>query len=213
MVQLLIYIPIVFGITILNLLVFLKNRKNPTNVLFLALGTSTALFIVSLFIADISSQESTALFFARLATVFSSFIAYFFLIFSPNFPSYRGLKKLHPWLLILPAVSFSVLAFSDLMIKDITLQSWGAELTSTGVLYLIQGIYILIYFIIGIVLLLRRKSHSSAIEKTQINLVLFGTTFALAVNLLANSILPTLGISKLAILGHISFVVFIGSIA
>ncbi len=213
MVQLLIYIPIVFGITILNLLVFLKNRKNPTNVLFLALGTSTALFIVSLFIADISSQESTALFFARLATVFSSFIAYFFLIFSPNFPSYRGLKKLHPWLLILPAVSFSVLAFSDLMIKDITLQSWGAELTSTGVLYLIQGIYILIYFIIGIVLLLRRKSHSSAIEKTQINLVLFGTTFALAVNLLANSILPTLGISNLAILGNISFVVFIGSIA
>ena len=213
MVQLMIYIPIIFGITILNLLVFLKNRNNRTNILFLALGTSTALFIVSLFVADISNQETTALFFARLATVFSSFIAYFFLLFSPNFPVYRGIKRLHPWLLILPTILFSVLAFSDLMIKDITLQSWGAELTSTGILYLIQGIYILVYFIIGIGLLLRRKRHSSATEKTQINFVLFGTTFTLIVNLLANNILPTLGISNLTILGNISFVVFIGSIA
>ena len=70
MVQLLVYIPIILGITILNLLIYLKNRKNPTNVLFLALGTSTTLFIVSLFIADISSQESTALFFARLVNSF-----------------------------------------------------------------------------------------------------------------------------------------------
>lgn len=213
MVQLLIYIPIILGITVLNLLVLLKNRKNQTNLLFLALGTSTALFIVSLFVADVSNQESIALFFARLATVFSSFIAYFFLLFSPNFPSYRGLKKLHPWLLVLPAILFSLFAFSDLMIKDITIQSWGAELTSTGVLYPIQGIYILIYFSLGIALLLRRKRYSSALEKTQINFVLFGTTFALAVNLLANNILPTTGINNLAILGNISFVVFIGSIA
>lgn len=212
MVQLMVYIPIIFGIIILNLLVLLKNRNNRTNILFLALGTSTALFIVSLFVADISHQETTALFFARLAIVFSSFIAYFFLLFSPNFPVYRGIKRLHPWLLILPAVLFSILAFSSLMIKDITLQSWGAELTSTGILYLIQGIYILIYFVIGIILLLNRKRHSSSIEKTQMNFVLFGATFALIVNLLANSIFPALGISNLVILGNISFIIFIGSI-
>ena len=99
------------------------------------------------------------------------------------------------------------------MIESITIQSWGAELTTTGLLYFLQGIYVLIYFILGLILLLRRKRHSNQLEKTQINFVIFGTSFALIVNLLANSILPTFGISNLAILGNISFVAFIGSIA
>lgn len=214
MIQYLVYIPVVLGVGALSLIVFIKNPKNPVNRIYFIFSIIVFLWIAFLFIADTSKIVGLSTFFVRSAVVLSSLLPLFFLWFSYIFPNYRPVRTLYLILFSIIPIIFVLTAFSGMQVIDVDLKPWGAEVVRSGPLYLIQPVYILFYFGLSTYLLYKKSRHSKGQQRSQINLIIFGTLFALIVNIITNNILVALGSSKYWVLvGTASFLVFVGCIA
>jgi signal transduction histidine kinase len=136
----------------------------------------------------------------------------FFLCFTLVFPE-RSVQKWipNPLLLLAPGILFAVLSFTNLILKGVYLKEWGYD-SVHGSLYGPYIVYALSYTLTGIVVLfIRFVNASSPIRRLQLKYVLLGLTFAPAMALLTNAILPAFWSSKFVDVGPTSFVVFIAS--
>ena len=214
MLQWLVYIPTIIGLIVIGIFVFLSNPKNKVNQIFTLFVSLLVAWLACLFIADTARLASTALLFVRTAVVFSSVYVPVFLYFAHIFPNFRTLNKTKAILLcIVPAIMVGF-AYSDFMISKVVIRPWGAEVTGSGVMYSLQGLYVLLYMAGAFVLLLRKARKARGKERSQLYLVSSSIGFVLVANIVTQTILPVLGVGQYAVLiGVPAFLVFIAGIA
>lgn len=214
MLQYIVYIPTIIGMTVIAIFVLLKNKKSIINWTFFIFSILSVLWLACLFMADTAKQPAVALFAARSAVVLSSLFPIVFLYFSLIFPVYKRVNIWKFMVLAIPGILLAAYSFSDLMISSVKIESWGAEVTVSGSLYSIQGIYVLVYFVLANIILLRKARRSKGAQRSQIRLVAFGVFFTLLVNILTQTVFVVVGISKYAVLlGAPAFLVLIGCVA
>jgi len=96
------------------------------------------------------------------------------------------------------------------MISGVTITSTGAQLTNSSILYTLDTVIILSYFLAGGYLLIRKKKNLELIQRQQINFVLFGIAFAFFVNFVTNYILAFFKIKNSSnLLGPLSLFIFV----
>lgn len=213
MIQAIVYIPTIIGLVLIDIFVFLSNPKSRINQVFSTFSTLLALWLICLFIADTTKSTDAALFFVRTAIVFSSLYVPVFLYFAYIFPSYRSVSRIKVILLSIVPLLMASLAYSDLMIAAIKIQPWGAEVTTSGILYSVQGLYVLLYMVAAFVILIRKARRTRGKEKSQLVLVSSSVGFVLVANIVTQTILPVLGVTQYAVLiGVPAFLVLIAAI-
>ena len=214
MLQWLVYIPTIIGLIVIGIFVFLSGSKNKVNQVFTLFVSLLVAWLVCLFVADTTDLSENALFFIRAAIVFSSIYVPVFLYFAHIFPSYRSLNRAKAALLcVVPAIMVGF-AYSDLMISKVAIRPWGAEVTGSGIMYSLQGLYVLLYMAGAFVVLLKKGRRARGKERSQLYLVSSSIGFVLVANIVTQTILPVLGVGQYAVLiGVPAFLVFIAGIA
>jgi len=182
----------IFG---LGILVYLNNHKNRTNKLFLATVCGIIVWMISNFLENGTSNLTLASIALRLDFFSASILSYFWLLFCLNFPQPREKR---PWfekvLVVVPAIFFAAMSFSDLIIKNITVVN-ERVVFDEGILFIFYAVYILAYMIIGgCGYLVFTYYKSKDIQRTQILYVLLGLSIsgsiAVVINLFLQPYIP-----------------------
>jgi signal transduction histidine kinase len=197
-------------ILVLGTYVVSANPRRDINRFFGLLCISTSIWIFGIFLVRLSENKDQAMFWGKIPYFGVALGVGFFLCFTFVFPE-RSIPKWipNPLLLISPGAGFALLSFTDLILKDVRLEPWGYD-SVHGSLYGPYIMYTSSYTVAGIVNLFARFiSASSPIRRLQLKYVLLGLTFAPAMALLTNAILPALWSSKFVDIGPTSFIVFI----
>jgi len=147
--------------------------------------------------------------FNRLFIVAAAGIATSFLHFSLTFPQTRS-KKWGIWLIHLPILITAVIVFIPrALISEIVLQSWGKE-SHLGYLYPIYGLFIVLYFLVGIGLLVTRYLGASDVqERRKVFWILLATISTGTVDIFFNLLLILMGNYKYIWVGPLSALLWV----
>ncbi len=202
-----------FTTLILSFVVLLENYRKPINRTFFLLGFSIFTWIACNFLADLSINDSMALFFSRIAIIWTSLIPFFFnwliteLYFKNdlNFrPKYRRLFISSLFAIIL------IIIFSptDFNVTNVQLHSWGADY-SPGILYYFLFLYLLISFSFSFFNLYTVYRKSLNETKSQARLILIGSLITVLLAIITNIIAPILGSSSISLFGPPTILFFV----
>ena len=205
------YVPSIIGLILVGFVVYNSKNTSRTNKTFLALITAVCLWLLALFVADMSTDKDLALFAIRIAIIPCVLSSYFFLLFCLNFPVERRTSLKSMIVYSLPAFAISSVALTPFIVTDVRLEATGARLAAVTPLYTLETIIIVCYFIAGGYILLKKRLRSSGKQKRQINLLLAGIGLALIVNIFTGYIFAFLNIGGMGVLlGNLSIFVFVG---
>jgi signal transduction histidine kinase len=170
--------------------VYFNNKNNKVNKIFFFLTIFAIIWIVFSYLGNVAKAEQLSLVFKRLnfAALAPFFIsAYFFSIYFPKESKrYSIIDKL---IIVLGLILFFVSAFSNLVVKNIELESWGVNIVG-GKLFPIFSLILTIFTIIIFINLIRKYLISSEEEKIKIEYLIAGAfTFAFF-NLIFNIFFP-----------------------
>lgn len=199
----------------LGLFVYLTNKSDLKNNLFLGLATGTSLWIGGLLLIGLTSYEIGG----RLSFSGALISAWFFLLFTFQFPKplHSGknniFKKLG-WFVTVAIVILSLL--TPLVVK----KEFSEETTfgvsgEFGVLYPIWSIYFIFLMGYGLVNLFKEliTPRENKLEKKQLKYFFLGASSTILITATTNLILPLFGLyqySKLGPLGTIFLISFTG---
>lgn len=186
---------ILSAIALLGLVVFLKDPKNTTNRLFVAMSFWIIAWIGSNFLENETSNLELASLFLRIDFASAAILVYFWFLFSLNFPQpVKGISTIKRIVILIPAVAFFILSFSDLVIRNIRFASDGIVFDG-NIFYPLYIIYVVSYMVVGGsggLIIKYRKVRG--LERTQILYVLLGLSMsalpAVVLNLFFQGILP-----------------------
>lgn len=207
LVVLLSYFPAVLGLIITGVFVFVKNYRNRVNVLFFLLSTTIALWLATLLVADLALDQTVSLWALRIGNLVGVLMAPFMLLFCIYFPvSSTKISLRKQMLLILPTAVFMLFALTPYIIPAVDLRDGSAQPVDLGLMYDFETLYIIMMWLLGFALILKKYRLVGARQKTQIRFLLVGAVIALMVNTSTGYVLTLLRISN-------NFSNFIGSIS
>ncbi len=193
----------------LGFLVFLKNKKSIVNKTLLLFIFSVLVWTVSNYFVDISHSYKEALLFTRLTFIGSYFIPAFLLIFSLVFPSKINIKNRLIVFIIVPPILFSLLSFSNLIVKGVQDINIHPIVPEFGPMYYLFVLYFLIYIILTLYNLFRSYKRSVSIHRVQIKYLNFGVYISVFMGVFTNLLLPLFGYSQLSNYGSYATIFFI----
>jgi len=208
----LIGLPLLFAAFVnigLGILVFLKKATfKRVNVTFSLLSYACAWWVLSVLIAYFSKNPSWVLLGGRMSFAASGSIASAFICFSLLFPEeQRGITSKKLFLIGMPSILFSCLAFTNLIV--ISLRS-GSQMFNYGPVYPFFSLYLVSYIALGFLFLLITFKRSLGIRRLQIKYCLLGMFLTAGFAIFTNLFLPMVGISKLNWLGPSFTVIYVG---
>ncbi|MBI4457681.1 hypothetical protein HY633_01825 [Candidatus Uhrbacteria bacterium] len=180
--------------------------RNKTTVLFFGMTVWLTIWVASKYFTGWAPENFGLLFF-QLEFISTVFIAYFFYVFSYNFPIPRR-TTMGEQLLVLPAVFFSVLTFTGLLVRNVAIVGDSVPY-NFGVFY---GLFLTYLFMAvggGVVHLVRKMRSADVIVRAQLSYVLFGLALtastALVFSVLLAGRVPA-AISRFGLYGVLFFV-------
>ncbi len=191
----------VFVVAILMMLMvswlsFVRGKRSRTNTYFLLLSASIILWAIANFMENETwLPDHLNIFFLKLDFSIASFLAYFLFLFGLEFyKSIEMIKKTAHVTIFLIATLFSLLSFTDLIIREVFLTE-GAVRFTAGSFFNVYAFFVAGFVTFGIIfLILASRSHEYS-KKIQARYILVGFliagTTALTVNLLLYNTLPT----------------------
>ncbi|MBU1026843.1 MAG: PAS domain S-box protein [Candidatus Margulisbacteria bacterium] len=198
---------------LLGVLVLIKNSKDKINISFFGVTLAIVLWTIGVYIFWNSASLNIATWGGKLAFLGAAAIPAFLLLFGLAFP-----KELKPisflrWLLIfLPPALFSVLIFSNQVLKEVV--SLGGGISRIyGPAYPLFSIYYLLYLGLFFYYLYVKQRVLGGINRIQIRYVFLGWGGAAAIALTTNLILPLLGIGAFSFIGPHATLIAMGCIA
>ena len=199
----------VLTVVLLGGIVYRRHPSSPVHQTFAWLMSATALWMMTAFLSQKVADPVTALILARLAFVAASAIALFLLLFTAVFP--RGTRSVYSkrfwWTVWSLGLVMMVLSGSPLLVADVTLFPWGANVIP-GPLYLLFPLYFIGFVGMGLWQLYRRWQRSDGQARQQIAYLLTGFGLTLLIGSLTNLILPLVsGINPYAQYGPLSSLV------
>jgi signal transduction histidine kinase len=188
--------------TFLGMYVFLANRKNNTSDRpFSFLVFSSAIWIFTNLLADLSKSEISALYWSKATLIGPVLIAYFLYIFSEVFPKESQISKFYKWTVSLVTILFLVLTPTAFNVSKVQLVEGGVPGITPGPVYIPFLIYFACIMFLAFRNVLYKYKDSDAVEKKQIIFVLLGIGMSAILGLVADLILPLLDISNFVNLG------------
>jgi hypothetical protein len=206
---------IVFTISILSLLlgfwVYLNNRKNKANQMFLGMAFFVFLWIIFSFLFSISTEEKKVLFWLKLnfgAVSLAVLFSYLFAIYFPiEVKKYPFLDKIIVFIWIL---FFFLSIFTNLVVKNIEVKEWGADI----IFGKLGDVFLIISAITVILIswqLFKKYFILSKGDKLKVQYFLIGTVLFILFNIAFNVISPiVLGTSKYYHFGDYSAIFLLG---
>jgi len=208
-------IGILVGIVILGLglFVLLKNIKRQINIIFFLICSFLSLWTLTSTLADLSTNYSLALFFARMAIVGPLISLPLFLYFSYIFPNGDPSKKQKYFLFwfLIPVFFFLPFIFTKYNVENITLREGWTEF-KPGFLYTALFLLLIFYFGYGCIRFLHKLRTLDGFFKIQIKYVLLSIAIVAVFGTMTNLIFPLLGYSRSSVFGpslSVFFVIFI----
>ncbi|MCE7936854.1 hypothetical protein DYH10_03675 [Candidatus Saccharibacteria bacterium CPR2] len=194
------YVPTLILLVILAVFILQKNSKDRKNRIFALILLFVALWLVSLYIADSSSNLSLSLVSLRFAMFFTNIIPPLFILFAFSFPNYQKISKLLTVLIILPSVVLAPLSLTDLVVREVGHDLMVAEPKNVGLMYTLILTYFFIYNLAALFILIKKHKYATGSEKAQIKLIFISALVAILLNLVGNYLFVLLGISEFAVL-------------
>lgn len=193
---------------------FLVYKKTGThrrvNLTFSVFSWSAAAWGFSILMEYVWKESGSVLFWGRMSFATSAFIPPAFLIFALLFPrEQRSISSTHITLLALPGVLFSGISFTGRIVASL---GRGARMFTYGWLHPFFTMYLVVYIFLGLLILLRTYKRSAGIDRLQIKYCLLGMVFSSIFGVVANLVLPMLGISRFNWLGPPSSVIMVAFI-
>jgi len=194
--------------------VYSINKKNLANISFGLLSLSLAFWSFSIFFID-KPFIMTPLFWTKLSFLGPAFMPYILMIFIEYFPD-RTKMFLPFWLkiiLLIPPVLISLLTlFTNFFIDTVTL-IYPNLLFNYGQYYSLFSVYMIFYFALAVINLIRKYFFLKGKYKTQLKIIILGTIIAVIFGISINLILPIFGNSRLYGVGPLSSIIFLSFIA
>jgi len=193
----------------LGILVFVRNRKNIVNTIFLGFIISVLVWILSNYLVDKSYTYNSAFFWTKMTFIGSYFIPAFLLFFTIVFPLRREIKKLNRFLIFVPALTFTLLMLSNLIVKGVEDINIHPIVPIFGSFYYLFVLYFLIYIILSFIYLIKSYKYSIGIQKIQLRYLFFGLLISVFFGITTNLLLPLLGNSRFSNYGSYATIFFI----
>ena len=202
------YIPAIIGVLFVGLFVFLNNTTNVKNRLFSLLNLFIAMWLGFLFIADITTTNSTALWSLRFGLFFGQLTFLMFYLFALEFPfKSKGSKGRLIW--SLPIVLLAVSLLTPLGVSTVSIQGYGVQPEDIGLLYAVSDFVGIAYLLAGGLVLKAKYSKSDPQQRSQITFVLIGLSIVVASNIFTGLVVTFLDFDTNYIwLGSVSLFVF-----
>lgn len=183
--------------TILGLVTFFSGPKKSVNRFATFFVASSFIWITTNYLTNISSQEETALLFARSALAGAALIPYTFLLFIISYTKEVTRAKAVKYAL-LPLV---ILLLSPTPLNVASTAAFGRDIV-VGPAYILVLVEFIVYFWLGFHLLFSAKKGTTNQQKRkQIDYILVGCLIALVPALATNAVLPATGNGDIASLG------------
>jgi signal transduction histidine kinase len=196
----------------LGMYVLIANPKRDPNRAFGLFCIFASLWVFGALMIRLSGTREEAVFWGKVPFVAGALAIGFFLYFSTVFPEEAVTKKFPiTKLLLIPGLAFAIISLTDLVLKDVVLESWGYN-PVYGVAHRPFMLYLFSYIVLGIILLFYKyRRPSSSIRKAQLKYVLLGLTVSGTITLITNGLMPAMGSSYFADLGPTSCVILVVS--
>ena len=192
---------------LLSFLVLLSNKKSKANQwLFLMINLS----IISILFDYFSNMFQGVMPFIliRLAYGLNILATACLYSFTRFFPYKNEAKKIiNISFITASAIIFFLTVFTDLIVKNVEMVSWGNQVTP-GILIFLHYIFMMIAIIYSLVRVTRSCHGSSKVETLKIRFMTGGVTIYVGFQAVFNIILPQFGIDNLYFLGDYSIVIF-----
>ena len=202
------YIPAIIGIVSISIFVAL-NARNITNKVYAILNVFVALWLLFLFLADITHNTTSALWLLRLALFFGQLMFLLFYYFVLVFPYQTKVNIKRQIIYSLPMIIISVLLLTPIGLSSVKIASYGAEPQNVGFLYTFSDVVGILYMLLGIGILIKKYKRADLRQKKQIKFVLIGITIALVVNIFTGDVLTLLKVNTQYVdFGGFSLLVF-----
>lgn len=177
----------------LALLIFRQNKKSWTNKLFSLLIVSLTVYLVVNTELYIFKDHSTRLFFGRFIIANGALLNLLVFLFLSVFPGSEftvNRKVLIPILVV--TFALFVAGFTDLIFKDININSDNVVTPVPGLLLPFFGIHTLGLIVWGIVAITLKRKKASGIDRTRVNYVFFAFGILFFLILTFNFIFPVI---------------------
>jgi PAS domain S-box-containing protein len=190
----------------LAVFVYLKNPRAETNRYFAYLLAAISFWVLSFLLFLNVKSLSWVLFLRRLTPVGSGLVAGFLLYFSLIFPRpSKGIPLRLKFLCLFPGILFSLLSiFTPWMIKSYQLidkHYLFLGKPNFGWVYPFYSLYFVVYFLLGLGVLVAKYLRAQGKEQLQIFYVLFGMAVAGICAISVSLLLPLLGVPRLFTMG------------
>lgn len=199
----------------LGVLIYLKERKNQSNIFFALVGVCVFLWALSRAFFEIFKIGDFIYFWAGLLYVSAAFIPLFFIFFTYVFPTGKiPFSKEQILGIIFPTfASVAFVLMPGMVISNISLAPDGYKIIIFGVGYFYYFLYIVGYFLWGFANLIKKYRKSEGVEKIQLKYVFWGTFTASFFGVFTNLILPIFSYFKFFWLGPVMTVIMVVFIA
>lgn len=187
------YVPAIIGIVSIGTFVLL-NARNTRNKVFAALNLFVALWLLSLFLANIAHSNTAALWLLRLALFFGQIMFLMFYYFALVFPYQTKTNAVRQFVYSLPMLIIAVLLLTPLGVSTVTVSNYVVQPEHINFIYTFSDIIGIFYMLVGIGILLLKHRKSDIKQKNQIKFVLIGLSIAMVVNIITGDFLTLLNI-------------------
>ncbi len=185
--------------------VLLNDKKNRINQLFALVAGTTAVWIISNALITLEPKD----FWVKNTYAMGILVAPVILIWVIHFITKQRVSLMKVWMISVSAVIFAVLAYSDLVVKDVQ-TSLPSDFNGTlGPLFPIFALYFVLICTYILFLVTRAFKNSRGVERVQymyiaLGLYGFGVTAAIV-----DFILPLLGVNLFIVLDSPSSIILI----
>jgi signal transduction histidine kinase len=198
--------------------VLARNPRKPLNIAFFTLALSAAAWVFGIagFYETFSMQASLRwaqfYYLAPLMLVASSIIFADLLRTGEQSSKWSHIK----FALVLSGLlllAIPLLADPHFLVRNLTYHPWGKEITLNRGPYFLYGAYIMICFAGMFSSILQKLRVSRGIDRTQTQILFWGTFSSALLGMLFNLILPGLGNYKLIWIGPLNTAIYVAAIA
>jgi signal transduction histidine kinase len=187
-IKLISYIPAIIGVLGIALVIYSNDFKSVKNRLFVIVNLLIAFWLICLFIADISTVYSTALWAFRFGIFFAQLMMLFFYYFALVFPFNSRINLWLQCLISLPMILFAVLLLTPLGVQSVVIQSFGVDIQESSIIYNLSDAATLVYLLAAVGFILSKYKKSDITQRKQIVFVLIGLFIAVAANIFSGVI-------------------------
>jgi signal transduction histidine kinase len=184
---------------LLGVVMLVSNPKKAVNQSLAAFLFAIFIWLLANLLSNLAVSEDLSLWFARATLVGASLIPYCFILFAK---SYTAESKTHlKQVLLLGVPSFLIILTTPTRLNIVSIKAYGND-TVTGPIYIALILVAVIYFLWGFSILFgySRRTRNN-VERTQLRYIFTGIILSLTPVVIANGILPTLGITNAIVYG------------